>query len=511
MKRNCAFVATLTIAVFAGSSIVAAQSVPLFNMLIPDGGSGSPLPGTFAIHEVLVNFDALELAPTWLDIELPGVGTVTATLESFETIEGYDEAGIPLPGKTTADFVYNWQGKSDDFWTVNLAVVYGEISGLAIGPGGSFTIQEFSNVDYLVEVDVDYLPTEELPSPAAVISAGKVGPRPKLRVVPTYVPPPHKESLLPEYQRLRVLFLYTEQARIDAEGSSLGGDPDDHNIRAHVQGSVMDANCALTNSKIEARVETAAITLLEGFEPTGEPDVDLRTLQEDQAIATLRDAVAADVVSVVLRNGEKGGLVPVCGWSIPQRPTCTDPGKTPIEGCAPGPDFAPFAYHYTSVSCRASLVFPHELGHTLSAEHNFEDAVARNEATYTFAFGHYENLLFGTMMSYRPSVSLRILYYSSPYLLHPELGVPLGEIGLSDNVRAIEHALPIAVGFRGDPSGLLFIDDFEGGTTELWDEEILAFVSPGSARENREETFRVLLPFDLTRISNRPLRAPAEA
>jgi hypothetical protein len=290
-------------------------------------------------------------------------------------------------------------------------------------------------------------------------------------VTTVYIPTPRKAGTLPELQRLRVLFLYTEQARIDAEGDLTrgpGGDPDDHNIRAHIRGSVLDANVTLERSLINGRVEIAAMALLEGFVPTGEPGVDILTLQENETIRGLRDSLDADVVSIVLRNGTFGGPVPVCGWAIPQRPGCVDPGEDPIEGCQPGPDFAAWAYHFTSVSCRASLAFPHELGHTLSAEHNLANAVARNEAAYTFAFGYFVDGLFGTMMSYRPSVSLRMLSYSSPDLLHPDYGIQLGETGLSDNVLTIELALLSAVGFRGPPSNLVFLDGFETGTTEPW-------------------------------------------
>jgi hypothetical protein len=72
------------------------------------------------------------------------------------------------------------------------------------------------------------------------------------------------------------------------------------------------------------------------------------------------------------------------------------------------------------------------------------------------------------MMSYRPSVSLRMLSYSSPELLHPDYGVPLGETGASDNVLTLELALLSAVGFEGPPSNLVFLDGFETGTTEPW-------------------------------------------
>jgi hypothetical protein len=261
---------------------------------------------------------------------------------------------------------------SVDHWDVMLSVDAGEISGLIVGPQDTFTIREYSNTDYLVEVDVDSFPTEELPP--SVVELPRTTSRPKLnlRVTTVYIPTPRKAGTLPELQRLRVLFLYTEQARIDAEGDLTrgpGGDPDDHNIRAHIRGSVLDANVTLERSQINGRVEIAAMTLLEGFVPTGIPREDILTLQENETIRGLRDTLDADVVSIVLRNGEFGGPVPVCGWAIPQRPGCADPGQTPIVGCNPGPDFAPWAYHFTSVSCRASLAFPHELGHTLSAEH----------------------------------------------------------------------------------------------------------------------------------------------
>jgi hypothetical protein len=224
-------------------------------------------------------------------------------------------------------------------------------------------------------------------------------------------------------------------------------------------------------------VEGAAIAQLDGFLPTGDSDLDLLQLQVDSSIRDFRNAVEADVVSVVLRKTDTGvgGLVPFCGFAIVQRPGCSDPGQPPLAGCGLREAFNDFAYHFTAVNCmRSALMFPHELGHNLGGEHDRNPAysVEDHEASYPFSFGYWFSQPgvghFQTVMGRALGNSARDFYFATPRIIHPLHGVPVGVVAMNDVVLTIEQLSTTMEGFRGAKSPVVFHDNFDSGTLAVW-------------------------------------------
>lgn len=280
---------------------------------------------------------------------------------------------------------------------------------------------------------------------------------------------------LPSTITIRVLYLFTNQARID-----VGGDPDiisdDNDIQALIQGTIRDTNLTFLQSEVDVTVEAAGIGRLDGFVPTGDVRDDVITLAEDANIQAARDGASADVVSVLLRKGVDGGLVPVCGQAITQRPGCNDPGEPAIEGCDPGASFSEFAYHYSAVNCtRAGLAGVHEIVHNMGGEHESGGPITDELSVFPFSFAFFTSgfvgptfVRFGTIMSVSQGFNDMDLYLSNSNVLHDVFNVPVGDPGQTEVARTVELLAPAMEGFRGSPSSVIFADGFEVVGTNAW-------------------------------------------
>ncbi len=397
--------------------------------------------------------------------------------ELFVPLEGFDEFGVPLPGTTTADLSYRWRGRSVDGFHAILAVVKGSISGLFKKQNRTFTIEIVNDSPHLIEIDRSGLPGEtSSPSPLTAIARSETE---NVEVTSIREYPERKLGTLPSTITIRVLYLFTNQARIDA-----GGHPeivsDDNDIQALIQGTILDANLTFLQSQVDVTIEVAGIGRLDGFIPTGDERADLRALASDANIMAARNGTAADVVSILLRKGTFGGLVPVCGQTITQRPECIDPGEDPLPGCNPGLSFSEFAYHFSAVNCtRAGLAGVHELVHNMGGEHEPGGAITEDLSVFPFSFGFFINELvggisvrFGTIMSISQGFNDEDLYLSHSNILHGVFGVPVGVAGQTENARTVELLAPAMEGFRGPPSPVIFVDGFEVGGSDAWSSKV---------------------------------------
>lgn len=449
-------------------SLTASAQSDLFLEIGGDATGGSPPNGILAAYPVTVDVMALANNPTELNVEVPTIGTLIAARKDFVPIAGFDEKGIPLPDTTPADITLQWRGSTTGDEYIGIAIYQGATSGLVLAEGRSFSIgRQYISQDHLIDVDLSALPDDIEANLQTAPSSSRLSNGPFTISNIRHYPP---QEALPA---IRILFLYTDQARIDAGG--LLGIPDDLAIIAMIYGTMADIAEVMANSNVDIAFQVAATALLEGFTPTGVQEQDLEALRTDLAIQATRDAYSADVISVILRNSsdDAGAPVDVCGWSYVQRPGCADPGNPPIPNCNPGPEFAPWAIHFSAVNClRSKLVGVHELVHNFGGEHDRVFSVPPEDAIYPFAFGYYyfstmQEDTFNTVMAIFPGSNFKIPYLSNPNVTHPVHNRPVGSEE-ANIARTVLLTAPAVEGFRGPPAEIIFIGDFESGGLTEW-------------------------------------------
>jgi hypothetical protein len=197
-------------------------------------------------------------------------------------------------------------------------------------------------------------------------------------------------------------------------------------------------------------------TALSVREDSGDMGADLSWLAQDAATAALRNAVGADMVSLLVEGGN------ACGIGYVMR--------------NPGPGFAGSAYQVTARSCAVgNLSFAHEHGHNMGMEHDPANGPTPATASFPWSFGHFVNGSYRTVMSYATQCvggCTRVPHFSNPDVLHA--GVPTGIAELRDNARSGDSTAPIVANFRDSGAvALIFRDGFENGATSSW-----SFVQP---------------------------------
>lgn len=217
---------------------------------------------------------------------------------------------------------------------------------------------------------------------------------------------------------------------------------------------MVDANTAFANSQNTMRLGNVTVMRIVGFPlPNGNPNISRNFAQTSPSIAALRNAVHADVVSVVTENFVTLGA---CGVAYVQRPGCTLP--TPTAGCDVGAQFNAFAYNIVAQNCAiATDAFAHEFGHNLGGEHDPAHAPAPAQASFVHSFGHFVSGAFETVMSIsRPAGTPQILHFSNPNVFFGPNST--GIANQRHNALTIETLYPVFRQFRDGP---VFADGFE--------------------------------------------------
>ncbi len=209
--------------------------------------------------------------------------------------------------------------------------------------------------------------------------------------------------------------------------------------QAFAQNAVDSANLAFANSLMKARLRLAGVRFTNRPD-SGNSTNDLVWLRNDPEVAAWRDAVGADMVGMIAE------FTNACGQGY-------------LMGSPPGPGFAPNAFQVTARVCAiGNLSYAHEHGHNMGFQHNPENG---SGSAYPYAFGHWVNGNFRTVMSYsNPCTSgcPRQPYFSNPNVSFN--GAPTGIADQRDNARAGGNTAPIVAAFRSPPDNL-FADGFE--------------------------------------------------
>ncbi|HLL83099.1 MAG TPA: M12 family metallo-peptidase [Longimicrobium sp.] len=227
-------------------------------------------------------------------------------------------------------------------------------------------------------------------------------------------------SSLAAATQINVLVVYTASAATAAG-----------NITSKIQLAVDETNQSYANSGVlinMVRVHTAQVTYNEANRSFSQHVTALRSTTDGlmDNVHTLRNTYAADMVILVVNDGE------ACGQAAAIGATATSA-------------FA--AAHYTCITGYYS--FGHELGHLQSARHDrYVDA-----STTPYAFGHGyipPSKSWRTVMAYGNNCNncTRIQYWSSPLKIHPGTNEVMGTANYEDNARVLNLTAPTIAGFR---------------------------------------------------------------
>ena len=329
---------------------------------------------------------------------------------------------------------YVWAGKlyGEDDWSgdVILTVNAGALSGLIYSPNGVYEIVPQPNLTHvLVELDQSRFPAC---GGAAPVDSSKLTAESKAPAIERESALDQSVALADNGTQIDVLVIYTGQVR-----QALGGKPQ---ADAFAQQAVTVANTAYLNSGITPRLRLVG-TLEVGYnESGGSLDTALQWARGDATVGYARSATRADVVSIIVENPTDASVN--CGL-----------GYRMASGQV-GSGFAPLAFNAVLRSCAVgNLSLAHEVGHNEGCDHNPENGDQPSSESYPYAYGHYVNGSFRTVMSYSNPCSsgcTRVAYFSNPSVNFN--GRATGIADQRDNHRVINNTSTTVSQFRDSGS-----------------------------------------------------------
>jgi len=292
----------------------------------------------------------------------------------------------------------------------------GYISGLIYSPDAVFEIAPKGKKNILIELDQSLFP------PCGGEIEGE-----KTMADRVAVPSGNVDS----GDRIDVLVLYTASVR-----TSAGGDTQAQTI---AQQAIAATNTAYINSKIRQRVRLVGAELT-ALNETGTFSTELSNLRADAAANSRRNLLNADLVDMLTNSTAACGI----GYLMGSLPGNANNGFTvTARTCAVG-----------------NLSFAHELGHNMGSQHNPENG---SGPTFPYAFGHYVNGVFRTVMSYSdPCTSgcTRVAHFSNPIITYN--GYSTGIDNARDNARSINNTADSIANYRYSGSSI-GLSNYNGG------------------------------------------------
>lgn len=322
---------------------------------------------------------------------------------------------------------WTWQGRLDAApdYTLSLTMHRGVLAGLVDTPEGRYEVVPLAaGGSALVE-----LAGGAFPDCGGGLARGALTRYPTR---PAAASPAFPLQPAAAGQPIDVLIVYSPQV-LETMGSVA-------NVEAQAQAAVDLANLTFANSDMSARFELAAVRAF----PRDELDVfDLEWLRADPVAVAMREEVGADLASLWVERSLSN-----CGAGfIMDR---LDAG------------FAADAVQITLRMCAiGNLVYVHEHGHNMGMQHDPLYGVPPAQALFPWAFGHYVDHGFTTVMSYPYACAgdcFRAPHFSNPAVNY--LGVPTGLADSRDNHRVGNVTAPIVAGFR-PRRGPIFADGFD--------------------------------------------------
>lgn len=302
-----------------------------------------------------------------------------------------------------------WRGKlvgSDN--DVIFTFKGGYVSALIYSAEGVYEIVPVGSKHILVELDQKAFPN----------CAGDVKTPPNTSQPGSVVPQAGVDS----GDRIDVLVLYTAAVR-----TSLGGEAQ---AQTFAQSAIDSANTTYLNSKMRQRIRLVSAQVTTLVE-TGSLSTELSAIRAAAETTALRDQFKADLVALISNSADNCGI----GYLGSTGGNTTSAFTVTSRTCAVG-----------------NLSFAHELGHNMGSQHNPENG---SGAAYPYAYGHYVNGVFRTVMSYVdpcPAGCTRRPYFSNPSVLFN--GLSTGIENARDNSRSLNNMSDVIAGYRYSGSSI---------------------------------------------------------
>ena len=233
-------------------------------------------------------------------------------------------------------------------------------------------------------------------------------------------------------------------------------------MRFAIRSAVDANNTALINSEVPGRVRLVGTFPID-YEETGEGSDALAYIRDDDHADAVRERYSSDMVAIVSNDQD------ICGvaYLLTQYPQF---------------EWQRTVYSMTSAltQCLGGQTFAHELGHNMGLHHNPENTgdATPEDLIEIFAYGHFVDLEFRTIMSYPNQCSQvwpgcpRIDHFSDPDITAPASTLASGTAD-RNNAEVLRRTMPVAQNWRQQPSTLADASglpelDFETGGDGVW-------------------------------------------
>ncbi len=256
----------------------------------------------------------------------------------------------------------------------------------------------------------------------------------------TYSPPTshsHNDETNGEAE-VDLLMFYT-QASIDRYS-------DEEDLRLAMQNAVDSANTALRNSEVSNRLRLMGIYRWDDFieDDTEGMNEGLEQFTDDPWVERLAELHSADLSALIADYSDFCGLA----WLLTQYRDAWD-----------------FNYSVTAAnqSCLGSQTLAHELGHNMGLRHNPDNAENPDNSIEEFAFGHFVEDDFQTIMTQNGACESvtsalgacrRLDNFSNPEVNDEVSDHPTGVHDERENARVLRLSMPHVQLWREPPLGL---------------------------------------------------------
>ena len=217
---------------------------------------------------------------------------------------------------------------------------------------------------------------------------------------------------------------------------------DEAALRLAIRNAVDSTNTAFINSGVAGRVRLVASVLVDDAvlrESERDDDMGraLSHIRTNDQVKALAQRYSADAVAMIGQFSGYCGL----GYLLTRRST----------------NWSDWSYSVTSANagCLGAYTLAHELGHNFGLNHDDIAADRSRDSFANYAYGHFRNRQFRTIMAYGSSCSPawtcpQISHFSNPDVMHAGSGLPTGEHD-KDNARVLRETLSLAAGWRNQP------------------------------------------------------------
>lgn len=230
-----------------------------------------------------------------------------------------------------------------------------------------------------------------------------------------------------------LLVVYTPAAR-----AAYGQAP----LESMIQNAVVAANQAYLNSNINITLKLVGLQEI-AYTETGDMQTSLNDLRgtsdgKMDSVHTLRNQVAADIVSLVSQDTSSCGI----GGVLTTLSTSS----------------ASNAFNVVSPSCLSQHTLAHEIGHNQGNKHDRANATGSGAYPYSFGFRRCvsDGTGFRTVMSYSCSGAARVAWFSNPNAYYNGYATGIAyeadPTNSADNARSMNNTAALVASFRGTSS-----------------------------------------------------------